>query len=168
MHRTPFLKLRRQGPVHAIRRAGGAPALLSADRAYQIAAANLYAGKYDEAAQQFAAIAADKESPWHEMGNYLAARAIVRKAFALGKGSNPYSEGIADFDPGVMNRAQQILEHELSSPHPASLRNDLQAELNFIRIRTEPEKRAAEISAALTGPNPDPNYAQDLKDLSWL
>lgn len=146
----------------------GAPALLSADRAYQIAAANLYAGKYDEAAQQFAAIAADKESPWHEMGIYLAARAIVRKAFALGKGSNPYSEGIADFDPGVMNRAQQILEHELSSPHPASLRNDLQAELNFIRIRTEPEKRAAEISAALTGPNPDPNYAQDLKDLSWL
>ena len=146
----------------------GAPALLSADRAYQIAAANLYAGKYDEAAQQFAAIAADKESPWHEMGNYLAARAIVRKAFALGKGSNPYSEGIADFDPGVMNRAQQILEHELSTPHPASMRNDLQAELNFIRIRTDPEKRAAEISADLSGPKPDPNYAQDLKDLSWL
>ena len=146
----------------------GAPALLSADRAYQIAAANFYAGKYDEAAQQFAAIAADQESPWHDMGNYLAARAIVRKAFAMGKGSNPYSEGIADFDPGVMNRAQQILEHELSTPHPASLRNDLQAELNFIRIRTEPEKRAAEISADLTGPKPDPNYAQDLKDLSWL
>ena len=146
----------------------GAPALLSADRAYQIAAANLYAGKYDEAAQQFAAIAADQESPWHDMGNYLAARAIVRKAFALGKGSNPYSEGIADFDPGVMNRAQQILEHELSSPHRASLRNDLQAELNFIRIRTEPEKRAAEISADLTGPKPDPIFAQDLKDLSWL
>ena len=146
----------------------GAPALLRTDRAYQIAAANFYAGKYDEATQQFAAIAADRESPWHDLGNYLAARAIVRKAFALGKGANPFGEDIADFDPGVMNQARQILESEISSTHLASQRDDLQAELNFIRIRTEPEKRAAEISAALAGPRPDPNFAQDLKDLSWL
>jgi len=145
-----------------------APALLAADRAYQIAAAEFYAGKYDQAAQQFAAIAANKESPWHDWGNYLAARAIVRKAFALGKSANPYSEDIADFDAATMHQAQQILERELSGPHPAPSRHVVEAELNFVRIRTEPEKRAAEISAALTGPEPDPDFAQDLKDLSWI
>jgi hypothetical protein len=55
-----------------------APELLRADRAYQTAAANFYAKKFDEAAQQFTAIAADKDSPWHDWGTYLAARATVR------------------------------------------------------------------------------------------
>src|ERR1700752_498993 len=39
-------------------------ALLRADRAYQIAAANFYATKFDDAAKGFDAIARDASSPW--------------------------------------------------------------------------------------------------------
>jgi hypothetical protein len=145
-----------------------APALLRADRAYQIAAANFYAQKFDDAAQQFTAIAADKDSPWQLWGNYLAARATVRKAFAEDKGANAFSEDRAGFNSATMQQAQQILERELASAHPQPSRFDLESELNFIRIRTEPEKRAAEICTALTGPAPDPHFKQNLEDLSWI
>ncbi len=144
------------------------PALLRADRAYQIAAANFYAQKFNEAAQQFTAIAADKDSPWQEWGNYLAARATVRKAFVESKGANAFSEDRADFDTATMQQAQHILERERASPHPQPSRFDLEAELNFIRIRTEPEKRATEICAALAGPAPDSHFKQNLEDLSWM
>ncbi|MGB7267258.1 MAG: hypothetical protein WBC92_17205 [Terracidiphilus sp.] len=146
----------------------GSPALLRADRAYQIASATFYAKQFDQAAQQFAAIAADKNSPWNVWGQYLAARATVRKAFAMGKATDPYSSELASYDPATMRRAQQVLEAALAQPNPQPSRSIVQNELNFIRIRTEPEKRAAEISAALAGPAPDPNFSQDLQDLSWI
>ncbi|HEY1649985.1 MAG TPA: hypothetical protein VGF96_18525 [Terracidiphilus sp.] len=146
----------------------GSPALLKADRAYQIASATFYAKKFDDAAAQFQAISADASSPWSEWGAYLAARAIVRKAFAMGKATNPYSADLASYDAETMARAQKMLEALLARPNPMPSRAAIQHELNFIRIRTEPEKRAAEICAALTGPSVDPDFAQDLQDLSWV
>ncbi len=148
--------------------ATGSPALLRADRAYQIAAATFYAKQFDEAARQFAAIAADSTSPWRSWGQYLTARATVREAFAMGKPTNPYSGNLASYDAATMQHAQQMLEALLAQPNPTPPRAIIQSELNFIRIRTEPEKRAAEISAALAGPGPDPNFAQDLEDVSFL
>lgn len=145
-----------------------APALLRADRAYQLAAALFYSSKFDEARAAFEAIGKDSSSPWHVWGDYLAARAMVRKAFANGKASDPYSGDIADFDMPTMQQAQQMLEKLLAHP-PAGLAKDpVQSELNFVRVRTEPDKRAAEICAALTGPAPDPHLRQDLKDLDFL
>lgn len=148
--------------------ASDCPSLLRADRAYQSASAALYAKQYDDAARQFAAIAADNNSPWKDWGAYLAARATVRKAFAMGKTSDPYSGELASYDTNTMHRAQQMLEALLAQPAPKPSRSAIESELNFIRIRTEPEKRAAEISAALIGPHPDPNFINDLKDLSWI
>ena len=98
---------------------------------------------------------------------YLAARATVRKAFAMGKATDPYSGDLASYDNGTMQRAQQMLESLLKQPNPKPSRTIIQDELNFIRIRTEPEKRAAEICTALAGPAPDPNFTQDMRDLSW-
>jgi hypothetical protein len=144
------------------------PALLQSDRAYQIASTSFYEKHFDEAAQQFAAIASDKNSPWSQWGQYLAARATVRKAFASAKATDPYSGNLASYDPDIMHRAQQILEALLSQPDPAPSRAIIQSELNFIRIRTEPDQRAAEICAALAGPAPDANFDQDLRDLSWI
>jgi len=144
------------------------PALLKADRAYQIASAAFYAKQFDEAASQFAAIAADQGSPWAPWGQYLAARATVRKAFAMGKATDPYSSDLASYDAATMQRAQTMLEALLAQPNPTPSRAIVQEELNFIRIRTEPEKRAAEICAALAGPAPDANFLHDLDDLSWL
>ena len=57
-----------------------APNWLVDDRAYQIAAAYFYAEKFDEARAGFQAIAKNKQSPWHSISNYLAARCLIRQA----------------------------------------------------------------------------------------
>ena len=145
-----------------------APALLKQDRAYQTASATFYGRQFDQAEQQFAAIGADHDSPWSDWGAYLAARSVVRKAFATGKQTNPWSGDLASYDDATMRHAQQMLETLLALPSPKPSRAAIQSELNFIRIRTESKKRAAEITAALAGPASDPNFDQDLKDLSFL
>jgi hypothetical protein len=145
-----------------------APTLLKQDRAYQTASATFYARQFDQAAQQFAAIDADHDSPWSKWGAYLEARSVVRKAFAMGKQTDPWSGDRASYDEATMRRAQQMLETLLAQPNPRPSRAVIQNELNFIRIRTEPGKRAAEIATALAGPAPDPDFDQDLKDLSFL
>jgi hypothetical protein len=144
------------------------PQLLRADRAYQTAAANFYSRNFDEAATQFDAIAQDKGSRWSSLGDYLAARATVRKAFENGKASGPNSGNAATFDPELMLKAQTMLEDLLKQPNPQPSRAAVENELNFVRIRTEPQKRIEEICAALAGPEPDANFGQDLDDLSWV
>ena len=52
--------------------------LLARYRQYQIGAALFYAGQHRKAAEAFEQIAADKESPWHDIAPYLAARALLR------------------------------------------------------------------------------------------
>lgn len=146
----------------------GAPALLKSDRAYQTAAATLYAKQFDEAAKLFLAIATDKSSPWQPWGAYLAARATVRKAFAMGKPTDPYSGDLATFDAATMQQAQKMLEAIHPRADVGPTRAAIQAELNFVRLRTEPEKRVAEICGALAGPAPDANFRQDLDDLSFV
>ena len=54
------------------------PAVLRADRQYQIAAANFYALKYDEARAQFRAIARDRQSPWQKTARLVATRVLIR------------------------------------------------------------------------------------------
>jgi len=165
---TVFSNCAAKSPVMPASAPEGSPALLRADRAYQLASAALYAKQYDQAAQQFSAIAQDKSSPWKPWGEYLAARALVRKAFAMGKATDPYSGDIATYDLATMQSAQHKLEAQLAERNPEPSRAIVQAELNFIRIRTEPEKRLAEICAALAGPASDDNFAMDRRDLSYV
>ena len=146
-----------------------APALLKADRAYQSAAAAFYAKHYEEAARQFAAISADKSSPWQPWGAYLAARATVRQAFAMGSKTDPYSAELATFDKPTMLRAQQMLETIAAQPTAPDrpTHRIIQDELNLVLIRTDPERRLTDLCTALAGPHPDPNFANDLADLNF-
>ncbi|HEX5233929.1 MAG TPA: hypothetical protein VFW25_01220 [Silvibacterium sp.] len=146
----------------------GSPALLKADRAYQDAAAQFYAGNYDLARQGFEAIALDHISPWHMWGGFLAARAEVRAAFAAGPKTDPWSNEVAGFSMPLMQRAQQMLQLLLAQHDPGLPRRVILQELSFIRLRTQPGVRFEEICAALTGPRTDDNFDQDLKDLSYL
>lgn len=54
------------------------PSLIRADREYQIAAANFYAGHYPEAIAQFRTIAAEASSPWSGIAPYLVVRTMDR------------------------------------------------------------------------------------------
>ncbi|HSK63827.1 MAG TPA: hypothetical protein VK893_08305, partial [Pyrinomonadaceae bacterium] len=68
------------GSVIPAQLSSDADALMRADRAYQIAAANFYAANFEEARKGFESIAADASSPWQRNAVYLVARALARKA----------------------------------------------------------------------------------------
>jgi hypothetical protein len=135
--------------------------LLVADRNYQIAAAHFYAGDYDEAANQFDGIAKDASSPWSPLGSYLAARSLIRKAVLNHAPSQP-------FDRAALSAAQERLERIVNDPHEGDLKDSAARLLNFIRFRTEPEKRVAELDRMLISHDVGKNFRQDLWDYLLL
>jgi hypothetical protein len=58
--------------------AGDLPALIQADRDYQIAAAHFYAGDNEAALDGFRRISQDTSSPWSTIARYLIARTLLR------------------------------------------------------------------------------------------
>jgi hypothetical protein len=135
-----------------------APALIRADRAYQIAAANFYAGNFDEAQKSFEAIAADQSSPWRERAAYLVARTLLRKA-SLGQPESK-KENLA----GAENQLNKVLkDRSLSSTHHAASRL-----LNLVRVRLHPEDKLHELVRTLVQKGYDENLKQDLWDYTLL
>ena len=146
------------GEVHVMPAAfHGDNSLLQADRAYQIAAAHFYARDFDDAASEFDAIAQDRSSPWAGVSPYLAARALVRKA-------NLSCKPNEQFDPASMAEAQKRLEAILADPRSDSIREPALRLLNYVRFRTEPNKRVAELDAMIVQSTPGKNFKQDLWD----
>ena len=141
------------------------PALLKADRAYQIAAAEFYAAQFVQARKAFEAIGQDASSPWSGLARYLAARCLVRQAFNDG-GSDP-GEAMAGFEPKTMRQAADLLQSLLKDKPSGISPQAIQNELDLVRLRTEPAARVHELGAALAGPESDPNYRQHLRDITW-
>lgn len=134
--------------------------LLRADRNYQIAAAQFYAGDFDGALAAFDAIAKDPASPWASYGSYLAARALVRKATL----HTPEED---KFDAPTLQEAQRRLEQVASDPH-AAMHDAAARLLEFVLFRTEPEKRVAELEQVMVKPDPGTNFEQHLWDYVLL
>jgi tetratricopeptide (TPR) repeat protein len=145
-------------PVHATQ-------LLRQDRAYQIAAAHFYAMRYDQAIAAFASIAQDTSSPWSRWGEYLAARAEIRKASS----TVPYADWgeRAEFDLSLLKSAQEHLQRATQTSDP-QIRHAAMEELSFVNVRLEPQKHLNEAATALAGPSPDPDFARHLNDLRFL
>ena len=139
---------------------------LRQDRAYQIAAAKFYVLDFDGAIADFVAIGRDKASPWSRWGEYLAARAEVRKAANTGKTAD-YGE-LANFDMDGLKAAQARLLKLQQQTNDSEVRHAAAAELGFIEVRLEPAKRLDQVSNALAGPQPDHEFKQDMKDLDFL
>ncbi len=132
-----------------------------ADRDYQIAAAHFYCRDFDEAVADFDAIAKDRSSPWSSISPYLAARALIRKANLVHKENE-------QFDPVVMSEAEKRLEAIVFDPHAGTIHDAAVRLLNFVRFRTEPDKRAAELDRIIVQANPGKNFKQDLWDYAVL
>lgn len=144
-----------------------APVLLRQDRDYQTAAALFYRGDYDKAASAFQVIAADNSSPWSRWGNYLAARAFVRKAAQVGvPGQN--QSGAARFDPASLSRAADLLGKVASAHSDPEMVQAARAELGFVAIRLKPQERSVELAKVLAGPAHDPEYQQHIIDLRFM
>jgi hypothetical protein len=134
-------------------------ALSRADRTYQIAAANFYSGGFDEAKQQFDAIAKDSSSPWRDKAPYLAARAMLRKG--------SFAEKEADRVPPLTDaesRLNVILKDKsLSSTHAAATRL-----LNLVRLRLRPEGKLHELAHLIAKKDSAPEFKQTVWDYTVL
>lgn len=135
--------------------------LLQADRNYQIAAALFYQRRFDEAAGAFDSVAKDQASPWAGYGEYLAARAMVRKATLS-------SADYGKLDKEGLRAAQAKLEVVVRDPKTEASRAAAQRLLDYIRFRTEPEKRVVELEQMITRPDPGPDFKQHLGDYVML
>jgi hypothetical protein len=135
-----------------------ADALMRADRAYQIAAANFYSTNFDEARKGFEAIAADKSSPWQRNAIYLVARSLARKA----------SLGAPEQKQESLGAAEAQLQRILADKNLASLHAASQRLLNLVRLRLRPQERLGELARTLSMKAPNPNLKQDVADYTIL
>jgi hypothetical protein len=133
-------------------------ALLRADRAYQIAAANFYSTNFDEARKRFEAIAADASSPWQRNAVYLVARTLARKG-SLGPAEQK-QESLAAAEAQLNNI---LADKKLSSLHAAALRLR-----NLVRLRAAPAERLRQLARVLSNKTPNPDLKQDLWDYTVL
>jgi tetratricopeptide (TPR) repeat protein len=132
--------------------------LVKSDREYQIAAANFYAGSFDDAENMFTSIAKDKSSPWQTIAPYLLARTFVREA-SLGAPENRNESLTA-----AENQLNQILRD------PAQKENYAAATrlLSLVRLRLHPETRLHELALSLLKENQNEALKQDLWDYTVL
>lgn len=133
--------------------------LVRADRAYQIAAANFYATNFDEAKQQFDAIARDKESPWRVTAAYVAARSMLRKASFAEK-----EEEGQPFLADAESRLNAILKDgSMKASHHAAARL-----LNLVRVRLHPEDKLHELGRSILKKDADEEFRQSVWDYTIL
>jgi tetratricopeptide (TPR) repeat protein len=133
--------------------------LIRADRDYQIAAANFYAGSFDEARQQFDLIARDNASPWHDKAAYLAARSLLRKG--------SFVEKEADGRPALAEAETRlntiVRDNSLASSHRAAARL-----LNLTRLRLHPEEKIHELAHVIMKKGASADFKQDVWDYTVL
>jgi hypothetical protein len=136
------------------------PALLRADRAYQIAAAHFYAGHFATAEQLFRDIADDPSSPWRPIAPYLEARTFLRRGSLVPR----YDE----VERGMLSEAERKLDgilgdSNLQAVHPAANRL-----LAVVRFRLDPDARMHELAQRLLMPNIGATLKQELWDYTLL
>ncbi len=145
--------------------AASTPALLRADRGYQIAAANFYAMNYDASAEQFMAIAGDKSSPWRKYGVFLAARSFIRKATV-----GPLRLENPEQTPpdASLKRAEELLAQVLRDPSAQELHASARRLQSFVALHLHPHEQLRMLSATLSKPSRDPNFKQQVTDYLYL
>jgi hypothetical protein len=135
--------------------AAGSRLWLTQDRAYQIGAAHFYRMEWPEAISSFASIAADKNSPWHDLADYLIARCLIRQATLSVKD--------AAHDPALMREAEQRLSRIAASHGPMA--GPAAHLLDLVRLRIAPGVAADRLGDRVS--KPDPYLRQNLIDLSY-
>jgi hypothetical protein len=146
-------------PAEASTEAPDLPPLLRADRAYQIAAANFYAGSLDEARQQFDSIARDDASPWRDKAAYLAARSLLRK----GSFAEKEEQGRPALAEAETRLNTIVKDKSLASVHRAAARL-----LNLTRLRLRPEEKLHELANVIVKRDASADFKQDVWDYTVL
>jgi hypothetical protein len=137
-----------------------APEWLVKDHAYQSAAALFYAGRYDDARDRFLAIGQDAKSPWQPLGNYLAARCLLRKSALLPSVAERRADLKAIADLLAKARAE-LVAASASYPPARGL-------IGWVDFRLRPEERRVELSNVLSTAKVDGDVPPKLSDYLYL
>ncbi|HEX3281745.1 MAG TPA: hypothetical protein VHR36_10990 [Pyrinomonadaceae bacterium] len=135
-----------------------ANALVRADRQYQIAAANFYAGDFDQALAGFQQIAGDPGSPWQNAAPYLIARTFLRKA----------SLGAEDQKAASLTEAEKQLNKIIASSELKTSHENARRLLSLVRLRLHPKDVVHELAVSLSGNKANPKLKQELWDYTIL
>ncbi|HET9401665.1 MAG TPA: hypothetical protein VFO34_12015 [Candidatus Acidoferrales bacterium] len=147
-----------QGPVIPSEEPADAAQMMRADRQYQIAAANFYAGNFADAKRQFDQIAADGNSPWRGIAPLLAGRAVLREATINDGKEGTDDEGLAD--------AEAIFRRVVADPSRTEYRAAAQRLVNFAEVRLHPDDELKRLASKLS--KEDGEFNQDLTDYTAL
>jgi len=132
--------------------------LAIADRNYQIAAAQFYAGLFDEAKAGFEAIQRDQASPWKSKASYLVARTLIRKA-SLGPGETKEKD---------LAQAEVKLKQILNDRSQTDLHGAAARLMDLVKIRLHPAERLHELAKLLVAANQNQRLQQSLWDYTAL
>jgi TolA-binding protein len=136
------------------------PAVIRADRAYQIAAALFYAGDFDAAQKAFEGIAKDSLSPYQKIAPYLCARVLVRKAALEGEDG--------EYDEAALSQAESQLHAIIADKDSPDFHAAAERLLGFVRIRLHRQDRLHELETSLQSDAVSKSFDQDLTDYLWL
>jgi hypothetical protein len=146
-------------PKDAASEASDLPPLLRADHAYQIAAANFYSTHFDEAKQQFEAIARDESSPYRIIAPYMAARSVLRKG--------SFAEKPEEAQPLLVEaetRLGAILkDRNLQLSHAAAGRL-----FKLARLRAHPEEKLHELAHQIMKKDSGEDFKRSVWDYTIL
>jgi hypothetical protein len=135
------------------------PAVIRADRQYQIASADFYAMRYGDARQRYLSIAADRQSPWRHAARLVAARSLIRaENFAI----------VTDVE-NPLDLAWDELDAILADKSMASYHDSAWRLRAIITVRSNPQVRFDEATRALMNGEPSAQQARtDLADYTIL
>jgi hypothetical protein len=131
------------------------PGWLRADRAYQSAALALYNGFNDAAAERFADIAHDPNSPWRPMGLYLKARAIQREA-------------LAKPSPAAFAKSRTAIDTLAAAPDGTYGKSQARGMLRALAYRDQPDRLLGQLTRELAQAEPAPDIAFAFRDYLTL
>ncbi len=135
----------------------GASPLAAADRDYQVAAANFYAGNFDESIRLFDGIYRNTASPWGQVVPLLVARAMIRKGVLREK-----------LDTASLAEAEAQLNRILSNRTLSSTHESARRLLGYVRFRLAPTQRARELARALMEKRIGATIKQSVDDYTRL
>jgi hypothetical protein len=137
-----------------------AQALLRSDRAYQIAAAEFYGGRLEDAEGAFRAISEERESPWRAIAALMVARCEIRLATFATEGAD---EATAHLRAADQQLRKITADASLCEVHAGAGRL-----LDFAEFRVHPAEQLHELAGRITDSRHAAGFEQNLSDFSAL
>lgn len=167
-----------------------APDWLKKDRAYQTAAALMYAGKDAEARAEFFKISNDSSSPWNKTAKFVIARTYIRQASLMDDSEPDYTpESQAKWANATTNvervvaksvdqkkseklelfqKAETALKEILADNSMKDFHGSANRLLGLVGFRAKPRDQRRKLAETLVQKSENLNLYNDLIDYIWL